>query len=178
MFSRLLLSPFMVSIKPVLLGLILLGSLNLPAFSQRGSDPNLGHFYMGRQQWTIQDDSPIINNQTGTAPGAMNGALPSRPPLPKAGWQGYAPVENLKSTTNSPKTSGGQKIKSASSIKKGQKGSSGNLPKSSSGVNAYKPYATYSNPVNAPSAGANLNSTTHVKGSLLHWARRVLSSNS
>ena len=157
--------------------LILFNCLTQPAFSQRDSDPNFNHFYMGRQQWTVEDNSPVIINRTGTAPGAgMNGALPARPPLPKAGWQGYAPIDNPPAATNAAKSGSAAKHSaSGSHAKPGQKGQAGNLTgnKSPSGMQGYKPYATYSNPVNAPSPGADLNTSQHVKGSLLHWARRA-----
>src|ERR1700683_4813520 len=79
----------------------------LPALGQRNYDPNLGHFYMGRQQITIEDESPIVNDKTGTAPGGGNGALLNRPtPLPKAGWQPYAPVETPGLNPNLPKVPG------------------------------------------------------------------------
>jgi len=150
-------------------GILLYAISSQFALSQNSYNPNMGHFYMGRQQWTIEDDSPIINNRTGTAPGAMNGALPNRAPLPKAGWQGYAPIDNPRSVNSTPKASSSSKTKSAAS-KAGQKGKAGNL--SPSGVTSYKPYATYSNPANTPSPGADPSTSTRVKGSLLHWARR------
>src|SRR5277367_4322235 len=74
--------------------------------AQRSGDPNLGHFYMGRQQVQIIDDSPMISpGSIGTAgSGKMNGALPNRPmALPKAGWQTYTPMESPGSTTSLPK---------------------------------------------------------------------------
>jgi hypothetical protein len=165
-----------ISTKLTLTSLIIFTGLSQPAFSQRDYDPNFNHFYMGRQQWTVEDNSPIINNKTGTAPGAMNGALPNRAPLPKAGWQGYAPIDNPAANNNLPKAPGSSRPKGIAhtNSKAGQQGRAGNLTgnKSPSGINSYKPYATYSNPVNAPNAGTDLNSSTHVKGSLLHWARR------
>jgi len=130
---------------------------------------------MGRQQWTIEDNSPIINNRTGTAPGAMNGALPARAPLPKAGWQGYAPVDNPPPNNNLPKIPAIPKAakpvsRPGTNSKLGHKGAAGNL--SPTGINSYKPYSTYTSPVNAPNVGTDPSSSTHVKGSLLHWARR------
>ncbi len=63
---------------------------------------------MGRQQITIEDKSPIINDKTGgAAGGGGNGALINRPvPLPKAGWQPYAPVETPGINPNLPKVPG------------------------------------------------------------------------
>lgn len=43
-----------------------------PASAQPTSDPNLRNFYMGRQQVTITDDSPIVNDQR-TNPAAAGG---------------------------------------------------------------------------------------------------------
>lgn len=146
-----------------------------PGYSQRDYDPNLNHFYMGRQIWTIEDNSPIINNQAGTAPGAMNSALPGRAPLPKAGWQGYAPIEKpvVTRTNTTPKTQASRHRSSASSSQKsGQRGHAGNLGnRQPSGIQGYKPYATYGNS-NPPAPGVDPSTSTHVKGSLLHWARR------
>src|SRR3990167_2664998 len=64
------------------------------AFAQRSDNPNLRNFYMSRQQWTITDDAPIVNDQR-TQPGPANqggqGALQAGPtPLPRAGWQPYS----------------------------------------------------------------------------------------
>ncbi len=98
-FSRIFL-PFT---KLALSSLLAFSSFAQPVFSQRDYDPNLNHFYMGRQIWTVEDNSPIINNKPSTAPGTMNGSLPTRAPLPKAGWQGYAPVDNPTPNNNLPK---------------------------------------------------------------------------
>jgi len=67
-----------------------------PAFADyaRGGDPNMGHFYMARQQIQITDDSPMINYKGGDpAQQQQNPALQQkRPaPLPKAGFNAYTP---------------------------------------------------------------------------------------
>jgi hypothetical protein len=175
MSSRIFWSCPSFSIKIAISGWILFSYLIQPAFCQRDYNPNFNHFYMGRQEWTVEDNSPVIINKTGTASGGMNGALPNRPPLPKAGWQGYAPVDKPAANNNLPKAPGSTRPKSASHSKAAYKGHAGNLTgtKSPSGVNAYKPYATYSNPANAPNTGAESSTSTHVKGDLLHWARRT-----
>ncbi len=169
-------SPFTsFTAKLALSSVIMVGSLVQPAFSQRDYDPNFNHFYMGRQQWTVEDNSPVIINRAGTAPGAMNGALPNRPALPKASWQGYAPIDNPATNNNLSKAGGGARSKNIGHSKPGQRGQAGNLTgnKSPSGTNAYKPYATYSNPTNAPNTGTDPSTSTRVKGDLLHWARRT-----
>jgi hypothetical protein len=72
------------------------------------------------------------------------------------------------------KNTAGTKTSSRPNSKYGQKAKVGNLSKGNipSGVNGYKPYATYSNPSNTPNVGTDPSNSTHVKGSLLHWARR------
>jgi len=155
--------------------LIGLNCLAQPAFCQRDYNPNYNHFYMGRQEWTVEDNSPVIIDKTGTANSGANGSLINRPtPLPKAGWQGYAPIDNPPASNNA-KSAGATKSKNSAASKAGQKGHTGNLSSTNSpnAIRGYKPYATYSNPVSAPNAGADLTTTQHVKGSLLHWARRV-----
>jgi hypothetical protein len=72
-------------------------SLASPAFADysRGADPNMGHFYMARQQIQITDDSPVINYKGGDpAQQQQNNpmAQQKRPaPLPKAGFNAYTP---------------------------------------------------------------------------------------
>lgn len=95
------------------------------AFAQNSYDPNLGHFYMGRQQITIEDNSPIIRDKTGATVNGANGALLNRPaPLPKAGWQGYAPIDNTNTNPNLPKVPGPvrQAAASRNQAGNGQKG--------------------------------------------------------
>lgn len=175
MFSCIFWTNKSFSIKIALSSLILLSYLPQPAFSQRDYNPNFNHFYMGRQEWTVEDNSPVIINKTGTGSGGMNGSLPNRPALPKAGWQGYAPIDNPPPNSSLPKGPGSSRPKGAAHPKLGYKGHTGNLTggKSSSGINAYKPYATYSSPTNAPNTGIDPSTSTHVKGDLLHWARRT-----
>ncbi len=63
------------------------------------NDPNLSHFYMSRQQITIEDNSPIIINKTGNVNNPNQGSLPVNSPvnLPRASWQQYSPsVTNYK----------------------------------------------------------------------------------
>lgn len=164
--------------------LIVVFCLPLPARCQPTYDPNLKHFYMGRQQITVEDESPIINNKTGDAAGGGgNGALINRPvPLPKSGWQPYAPVETPGINPNLPKVPGpvrqshtapvttkaGNKARAAA-LKAGAHGKS-SVPNN---VRSYEPYAKYPAPATNPQAAQDLGASTHVKGSLLHWARRT-----
>lgn len=136
---------------------------------------------MGRQQITIEDESPVVTNKAGGAAGGMNGGLPNRPTaLPKAGWQPYAPVETPGINPNLPKVAGPVRQSHSGNAASGNKGRAGRLaagahgkPSAGNGVRGYKPYATYPSPQTNSQAAANLNTSTHVKGSLLHWARRV-----
>ena len=159
--------------------------LQLPANCQPSYDPNLGHFYMGRQQITIENNNPIINDRTGgTAGGGANGALPGRPiPLPQAGWQPYAPVETPGINSNLPKVPGPVRQSHNAQTSKtsaGNKGQAGHLGAGAhenaatpNGIRSYSPYAKYSPPAANTQAAEELGVNTHVKGSLLHWARRT-----
>ncbi len=164
-----------ISFLAILTSSLISSLLPLPAFCQRDYDPNLGHFYMGRQQWTVEDNSPVIIDKTGTASGAMNGALQNRPvPLPKAGWQGYAPIDTPATNTGASKNFGHSQTSKPRHSQAGNKGKAGNLTGNSpSGIQSYKPYATYQNPVANPNAGNSQQTSQHVKGSLLHWTRRT-----
>lgn len=94
----------------------LIGEGFVPAVAQqygKNADPNLGHFYMARQQIQILDDAPQVNDyRTQPAPpagAAPPGAAPAmnRPqPLPRAGFMPYS--NSLPSVQNSlPKTFNG-----------------------------------------------------------------------
>jgi hypothetical protein len=162
------------------------------AFAQRNYDPNLNHFYMGRQQVQVIDDSPIVSpgsSGAATSGGRMNGAMPNRPlPLPSAGWQTYTPAQPPGFTTGLPKVNNGVPQKPGPQGPAGQKGKAGTLAAgkgktkgkpsqvaaSPNGVSAYKPYATYKPAPSGASATTGMNnqqSTTNVRGSILHWAR-------
>jgi hypothetical protein len=156
----------------------------LPARCQKSYDPNLQHFFMGRQQITVEDNSPIINNRTGDAAGGGgNGALLNRAvPLPKSGWQPYAPVETPGINPNLPKVPGPvhQSHTAAANTKTGNKGHAGHLAagahgktSSANNIRSYSPYTKYPAPAANTEAQADLSTSTHVKGSLLHWARRT-----
>jgi hypothetical protein len=164
--------------------------LQIPAHAQKADDPNIGHFYMGRQQITITDDAPLVNDQRtrgGAAPAGMNGALPGRPRgLPTAGWQSYSPVAPSLST-NLPKVNNGVPKPVAPVANKPPRGMKGNAGALGAGkgksatpqgdpnvVKTYKPYTRYQNPDSAgisATDNANQQSTSNVRGSVLHWAR-------
>jgi hypothetical protein len=102
-------------------------------------------YFMARQQWQMVDDSPAINDQrtgfqsqqSGNAPGALG----NRPrALPKAGFQGYAPMPTMqdgglpqvnngvpRDLPNISNRKGGMQAKAGklTSDKKGKKGKSG-----------------------------------------------------
>lgn len=127
-------------------------------------NPNMGHFYMARQQITITDDAPAVNDQrTNPQPGGRGGAGPGLAPglgrsLPKAGWTPYSQFVPGLSTTL-PKTANGVPVPVAPQDPSGLKGKAGKLkgskaaaskPKSGSGgppsVKNYTPYKGYGAP--------------------------------
>ncbi|HEY9788159.1 MAG TPA: hypothetical protein V6D17_22415 [Candidatus Obscuribacterales bacterium] len=163
-------------------------------------NPNLNHFYMARQQWTITDDAPVVDDRrTNPTPGAAGaGALPAaRPALPRATWMPYS--QSIPSLSNSlPKVNNGVPPKEmpAAPVNPGMKGKAGKLTASKSkgktktastpSVKTYEPYKGYGAPpalTRAPGAstsGSNqvagygdssMQSSTAVRGSVLHWAR-------
>lgn len=167
----------------------------LTAHAQRQTDPNIGHFYMARQQVSITDDSPVINNRVngGAAPGAQmpgNGALPAGPmPLAPARWQSFAPPPTAPSlSTSLPQVNKGLPTKGAMPGT-GNRGNTGRLPgKGGRGGGGSNPAATISKPsvpvaagytpykkfaVEAPAATSIGNGANgKVYGDVLHWAHQ------
>ena len=96
-------------------------------------------------------------------------------------WQPYAPVETPGINPNLPKVPGPVRQShhnQSHSNSVGKKGHTGNLSAqgksaSTNKVRSYSPYAQY--PASTPNAQAaeDLESSTRVKGSLLHWARHA-----
>ncbi len=170
----------------LLTALSLVACANLPALAQRQSDPNIGHFYMARQQITITDDAPSVNDQRTTPAAAAqgSGALPGRPVgLPRAGWMPYSQsIPSLK--TSLPKTNNGVPEKAppppqpSAAAMRARAGAllkaSAPKPKASQPsapvVKAYTPYKQYE-PESAAAGSAAMNSNANVRGSVLHWAR-------
>jgi hypothetical protein len=174
--------------------LVLAALLAAPALAQgRQSDPNISHFYMARQQITITDDSPVVQNKVNGAPGAGGGqgALMNAPMgLPKAGWMPYSQeVPGLR--TNLPATNNGVPQKQPppatqhrlpigqrgrGALLRPENGSAGGKssapkpPANPNSVQSYAPYKQYA-PESPASGSAALNSNSAVRGSVLHWAR-------
>lgn len=155
----------------------------------RQTDPNMGHFYMARQQWQIIEDAPVVTGQPGSPGGAAQQmAAPNRPvPLPKAGWMPYS--SSIPSVQNAlPQVNNGvpkpMPAAPPPSRPSGMHGKAGNLnlkPKAqtASGPPAVKSYSSYkgyggglpSGQAASASAGGGSSASTNVKGSVLHWAR-------
>jgi len=183
---------------------ILLGSLAIwacvqpPTLGQNAENPNLRNFYMGRQQWDIIPNAPIVNDRTGgqVAPGGggMQGSMPQRQTvLPQAGWNSYAPAATPPGlSTSLPKVNNGVPQKApALPAKRGRPGAligSSKKPAPSGPkvdpnvLKAYKPYASYANPdVTGAAVGDGTKASAKVHGnvvdqqpvrnSALHWAR-------
>jgi hypothetical protein len=167
----------------------------LTANAQRTSDPNIGHFYMARQQVSITDDSPVINNRVngGAAPGAAqmpgNGAMPGGPmPLAPARWQSFAPPPTAPSlSTSLPQVNKGLPTKGAMTGT-GNRGTTGRLPGRGGSAGGNRPAVTISKPsvpvaagytpykkfaVEAPAATSIGNGANgKVYGDVLHWAHQ------
>lgn len=146
----------------------------------------MGHFYMARQQITITDDGPVINNkmQQAAPPGAQ-GALPPgvQQGLPAARWTQYSSTDNPSLSTSLPKVINGVPPKMAPG-QAGAKGKAGKLAvaqakraatpvaKAPQGPATYAPYKQFS-PDGAISGASAAQSSGNVKGDVLHWARRA-----
>jgi hypothetical protein len=161
---------------------------NALAQGQRGVDPNMGHFYMARQQVEILDAGPVVNNRMSpppqpgqAAPPGGNGALPSGPmPLAPARWQQYSPTEpppNL--STSLPKVNNG--IPKKAPLPSPDRGKPGRMDIGNkakvvaaprpTGPATYEPYKKFA--VEAPaSTSAGSASQGQVYGDVLHWAHR------
>lgn len=166
-----------------------------PALAQggyRSNDPNIGHFYMARQEWQYIDNSPVVTGQPGSPGAAGQGAMPpaaAPAPLPKAGWVPYS--STIPSVQNAlPKVNNGvpKPMPAAAPGPSGQRGKAGSLnlrrpaaaaaPAGPPAVKSYAPYKGYGggSTGSAASGGAGYSSSTQVKGSVLHFTRPRASS--
>jgi hypothetical protein len=157
---------------------------NATANAQQNEDPNLQHFYHGRQHWDVTQDGPIVkvHGQPAAGNGGMDGSLPAgRPGLPQAGWTPYAPANSPGLSTSLPKVINGVPPKQVPKPTgaTGLKGKSGALiagrnkghtqTPGSNVAKTYKPYSTYASPEAVSAVGADgTSSATKVSGSLMN----------
>jgi hypothetical protein len=175
---------------------ILLASPALAQGYGRNSDPNLGHFYMARQQIQILDDVPVVYDKR-SAPAQANpqSGLPQGPaPLPRAGFNSYSSAlptgmgAGLPQVVNGvprkiPQSSNPTQVQANRAKAGAYKPKSGATPRPSSPAVAktYAPYQGYGAPNSVGSSGptpgnstygqSSVKSSTGVKGNLLHWSR-------
>lgn len=170
-----------------------LSATALPGLAQgRSNDPNLGHFYMARQQIQILDDAPVIYDKR-TVPGAAQQvALPQGPaPLPRASFQGYSSSvpsmgQGLPEVVNGvprkmpPPTFGGGVNPRMGKAGAYKAKAAPPKPKGPVTAKTYAPYKGYGGGNVQPTTitqygttgnSGNANSSTAVQGSLLHWSR-------
>jgi len=183
----------------------LLQTLSTPAFAQgfngnqygRTNDPNMGHFYMARQQIQILDNQPYVNDMrtNPAAAGAQQappGAMGPRA-LPRAGFVGYTPSVMPSMSGSLPKVVNGvppkpvpvalprvdPRLAKAGKYKPApQQRAVARGPQVTKTYAPYKGYGGPSSPSVAqsqPQMNYNRNpgngSSTAVRGSLLHWSR-------
>lgn len=147
--------------------------------------PDASKFYMARQQITITDDGPIINDQrTGAGAAAAGmGGMPRGPvPLPKAGWQPYSStLPGVRSGLPQVNNGVPPRMPDPPRGPSGIRANAGNLrprPKAAAPrtptVQSYKAYKGYGPGSSGGTSGygnSGSSSSTSVKGSVLHWAR-------
>lgn len=172
---------------------LIVGAAATPASAQLQNDPNLGHFYMARQQIQILDDAPVIyDKRTNPGAAAQSGQLPRGPaPLPRAGFNSYSSSLPTGMSTGLPEVVNGvpKKIPAPAqpsiSPKKAKAGAykvKQSAPRPQQTVaKTYSPYKGYGggNPYagmqsaasTGNSYGTNASSATAVRGNLLHWSR-------
>ncbi len=160
------------------------GALAAPVHAQgsRNDNPNMRNFYMARQQVQITDDAPAVNDLRSN-PGAPQPAVPQPGQgLPRAGFSTFMSGYNGGNARSAlPTVNNGvpKALPSAPGLT-GQKANAGKLkakapaaPKGPAVAKTYTPYATTPTPVaNSGSSGSLLDSSTSVKGSVLHWNKR------
>jgi hypothetical protein len=149
----------------------------------RQTDPNMGHFYMARQQITITDDGPTVNDKRTPppVPGQQNVSPAGIPQgLPAARWTQFSPAaENPNLSTSLPKVSNGVPPKMPPGGPAGKSAKAGKLAmptprpaavKPAPSTEAYAPYKKFA-PDAAVTGASNSQSSSAVKGDVLHWAR-------
>lgn len=184
----------------------LLQTLSTPALAQgfngnqygRTNDPNMGHFYMARQQIQILDNQPYVNDmRSNPAAAAAQQAAPGAGgprSLPRASFMPYSPSGMMPSMSGSlPKVVNGVPPKPVPVAipridprlaKAGKYKPQAQRPAVARGpqvTKSYAPYKGYGGPSSPsvassqPQMNYNRNpgngSSTAVRGSLLHWSR-------
>lgn len=178
----------------VSLGSVLASAQAVQAQQGRNDNPNMRNFYMARQQWTITDEAPQVNDQrTGGGPMQQGGPAAGQggpPALPRAGFIPYSQTMPGMST-QLPKVNNGvpPKLPPTNNLPAAMKGNAGKLPKQKApvakapvqsgppSVKAYQAYKGYTPGVAPPPVPSYQNSggmsaNTNVQGSVLHWARK------
>lgn len=176
------------------LGAFLLSTQAVQAQQGRNDNPNMRNFYMARQQWTITDESPQVNDQrTGGGPMQQGGPMQGGggpPALPKAGFIPYSQTMPGMST-QLPKVNNGvpPKLPPTNNLPAAMKGKAGAFkppkpaaakapvqsgPPSVKAYQAYKGYTPGVAPPPVPSyqSSGGMSANTNVQGSVLHWARK------
>ena len=166
---------------------VLASSAGASVLAQRSDNPNLKMFYMARQQVQITDDVPVVNDmRTNPAPAQQSGAAAAGAAgqgLPRAGFAsnmnayhggpvgGALPKVNNGVPTRLPEAgSGGNKgLKAGNAGKLKMKSAPGVQNAGPAVAKSYKPYATAPAGESGGGSGNLLNSSTSVKGSVLHW---------
>jgi hypothetical protein len=154
-------------------------------YSSKMDDPNYKHFYMGRQEIEVLDNSPIVKyRRSAGAGGGQTGGVQGPVPLPAAGFQQYS--NNVPSgPSNLPKVENGVphklplaakgnpgKLKAKASTQTSARllGRS-SLPSTAAKPTVAKYKKSYqTRPESASSGAASLNSAQKVRGKLLPWA--------
>lgn len=164
------------------------------ALAQNSHNPNMGHFYMARQQWQVTNDSPVINGQGGGAPQQNVSAPNGPPPLPRASFTRFSQSmpqyrSDLPTVHNGvPKPMPAQRTKVVRS--KGNSGKTGKWTPPKKKIvkkqgpitsKSYSPYKGYDPKVvvkphhtgsrGSSHAASSTQTKTKVRGSVLHWAR-------
>lgn len=162
------------------------------ANAQQSRNPNMGHFYMARQQWQVTNDAPVVKYQGGGGPPGSAQAPRGPAPLPRAGFTRFSQSmpqyrNNLPTVHNGvPKPMPARRTKTTR--KKGNLGKTGKWKAPKKKVvkrkgpiksKSYSPYKGYDpKGVRKPTAtrgtahaAARTQTKTKVKGSVLHWAR-------